>query len=104
LKESHKTALLVNNNPIEMNPFVEDLVARVSLGIVSSLKGVEATIRNVEIQKQRDNIEIIVNGKVIALTVFPVMIIESTLLGMLSVLKGVDHIKTFSIGIEIKTV
>jgi hypothetical protein len=92
---------LVNNKSIEMNPFVEDLVARVSIGIVSSLKGVDV-VKDIGIQKQRDSIDIMVNGKAIPLTVFPVMIIESTLSGLFAVLKGVDEIKTFSIDVETK--
>jgi hypothetical protein len=102
LKENYQARLLVNNKPIEMNAFVEDLVARVSIGIVSSLKGVDA-VNDIGIQKQKDSIDIMVNGKAIALTVFPVMIIESTLCGLVSVLKEVDEIKTFSINIETKT-
>ncbi len=99
MREDYQAKLLVNDKPIEMNPFVEDLLSRVSVGIVSSLKGVES-IKEVEIQKQADDIKIMVNGETINLITFPVMIIESTLVGLISVLKGVDNIKSFCITVK----
>ena len=102
LREEYQTKLLVNNKFIEMNPFVEEFLARVVIGIVCSLKGVD-DIKNIEIKKQTKGIDITVNGKEVPLTPFPVMIIESTISGMVSVLKDVGDLRSILIQVEVKT-
>jgi hypothetical protein len=99
LKEGYKAKLQVNKKPIELNPFVEEFLARISIGAVTSLKGVDY-IRSVKIHHEHDDVNITVNGEEIPLTPFPVMIIANTLRGLASTLKGVDDIKSLDVSLE----
>ena len=100
MKENFMVALKVNEKAIETNPFVEDFLARTSVGAVSSLKGTEV-IKNLEIHQKKGNVEITVNGKDIPLTPFPNDIISGTLVGMVSSLKDVDDIDSIDISVEV---
>jgi hypothetical protein len=97
---SYKARLWVNDKPIELNPFVEEFVAHVSIGAVLSLKGVDA-IHSVEICQKQADIEIKVDGNPIPLIAFPVKIIANTLDGLVSTLKGVDKINTLLITVQV---
>ena len=99
MKENYKAKLLVNKKPVELNPFVEEYLARISVGIVTSLKGIEY-IRKIEIRHEYDDVTITVNGEEVSLTPFPVKIITNTLRGIVSTLKGIDDIKNLHIGVE----
>jgi hypothetical protein len=99
LKEVYKAKLQVNKKPIELNPFVEEFLAQISIGAVTSLKGVDY-IRSVKIHQEHDDVNITVNGEEIPLTPFPVMIIANTLRGLASTLKGVDDIKSLDVSLE----
>jgi len=48
-------------------------------------------------KRRKHDISILVNGKKVALSEFPAEIIKSTLVGMLSSLKGVDQINEVEI-------
>jgi hypothetical protein len=100
MKESFKATLKVNKKAMDMNPFVEEFFARISVGMVSSLKGTE-DVKNLEIHQKKGNVEITVNGKDIPLTPFPNDIISNTLVGMISSLKDVDDIDSIDISVEI---
>ncbi len=102
MREKFQAKLLVDNKPIEMIPFVEELLARVSVGAVSALKGVD-DVKRMEIHKNDKDMTIIVNGKEIALTEFPIKVITSTLSGLILTLKGVDGSKNFNISVETKS-
>ena len=101
MKESYKAKLFVNKKPVELNPFVEEYLARISVGTVTSLKGIDY-IRNVEIHHEFDDVTVAVNGENVSLTPFPVKIIASTLCGLASALKGVDDIKSLHVTVELK--
>lgn len=101
MKESYKAKLLINNKPAELNPFVDEFLAQISIGIAASLKGVDY-IRSVEIHHEHDDVTIAVNGEDISLTPFPVQIIRNTLRGLVSALKGGDNIKSLHVSIESK--
>ena len=100
MKESFKAKLWVNKNPVDMNPFVEEFLARTSVGAVASLRGAE-DIRSLEIHQDKGNVRIEVNGKEIPLTPFPNDIISSTLVGLASSLKGVGGIDSIDISVEV---
>jgi hypothetical protein len=101
MKESYKAQLQVNRKPVELNPFVEEFLARISVGVVTSLKGVDY-LRTIKIHHEHDDITIAVNGEDVSLTPFPVMIIANTLRGLASTLKGVDSIKSLDVSVEVK--
>jgi len=101
MERSYKAELKVNKQLVEMNPFVEEFLARTTVGAVASLKGAE-NIRKLEMHQKKGNIEITVNGSEIPLTPFPNDIISNTLVGMVSSLKQVEDIDSIDISVEVE--
>ena len=99
MKESFRAELKVNGTSVEINAFVEEFLARVIVGAVSSLKGVE-DIKSLQVQQKNGDVEITVNGKDIPLTPFPSDIISNTLVGMVSSLSGIGDIDSIEISVE----
>jgi hypothetical protein len=93
--------LFINKSPIEMNDFVESYFALISIAIVKSLKGVDY-IKKVELQQDKGEVTVKVNGDVIDITPFPNDIICNTLTGMLVPLKGFDKVEQIDIIVEMK--
>ena len=100
MKKNFRATLRVNEKAIDMNPFVEDFLARTTLAAVSSLKGTEV-IKNLKIHQKKGNVELSVNGKDIPLTPFPNDIISNMLVGMVSSLKDVDDVDSMDISVEV---
>ena len=100
MKESFRATLKVNEKAMETNPFVEEFLARTTVGAVSSLKGTE-DIKNLKIHQKKGNVEITVNGKEIPVTPFPNDIISNMLVGMVSLLRDVDDIDSIDISVEV---
>ena len=100
MKEHFRATLKVNGIPVEINPFVEEFLARTMVGAVSSLKEVE-DIESLYVHHKKGNIEITANGEDIPLTPFPNDIISNTLTGLVSTLKGVNDIDSMDISVEI---
>ena len=100
MKEHFRATLKVNGTPIEINPFVEEFLARTTVGAISSLKEVE-DIRSLQVHQKKGNLEITANGKDIPLTPFPNDIISNTLVGLASTLKGIDNIDSMEISVEV---
>jgi hypothetical protein len=96
-----KAKLEVNKISIEMNDFVEELLARTTLGIVAALKGT-GDVQILELRQEKGNVEITVNGRDVPLTPFPNDIIRNTLTGLVSSLKEVDDIDSVDISVEVK--
>jgi hypothetical protein len=94
-----KAELIVNKVSIELNPFVEEFLARVVIGAASSLKGAE-NIRNLELHLEGGSIRLLVNGNELPLTPFPQEIITNTITGLVSSLKGIGKIDSLKIGIK----
>ena len=90
------TELEINNVSIELNPFVEEFLARTVVGVVSSLKGAES-IQSLELHLEQGDVKLIVNGNELHLTLFPKDIITNTIIGLVSSLKGVDKIDSVKI-------
>jgi hypothetical protein len=99
MKESFRAELKIDGVSVEINPFVEEFLARVIVGAVSSLKGVE-NIKSLQVRQKKGNVEITANGKDIPLTPFPNDIISNTLVGIVSSLRGVDDIESIDISVE----
>lgn len=99
MKGSFKAELRVNKSSIKLNSFVEEFLARTTLGAASSLKGAE-NIQSLEIHQEEGNIRVIVNGNELILTPFPSEIISNTLTGLVSSLGGVEDIDSLDISIK----
>jgi hypothetical protein len=99
VNETLDTKLAVNNVSIELNPFAEEFLARIVVGVVSSLKGAE-NIRDLELCLAGGDVNIVVNGQELPLTSFPRDIITSTIIGLVSSLKGVDKIDSLRVKIR----
>lgn len=93
------TQLEVNNQSMELNPFVAEFLTRIVVGAVSSLKGAES-IQNLELQLEQGNVKLSVNGNELHLTPFPKEIITNTVMGLVSSLKGVDKIDSVKINLR----
>jgi len=100
MEERFESTLWVNNDPIELNDFVEEFLAKTVIGAASSLKGV-ANIQNLELTLERGVVEVIVNGKDISITGFPNDIIANTLIGLVSSLRGVDKVEVLKINVKV---
>jgi len=100
MREKLGAEFLINKKPIELNPFVNDFLAHVTIGAVKSLKGVDY-IRNVEIKSEYGDLAVNVNGEEIPITPFPNGIITSTIIGLASTLRGVDNVESFDIKVSV---
>jgi len=92
--------LWVNHQPIEMNAFTEEFLARVALGMVSSLKGGE-NVRELEIYLQEGEVGVVADGRDLPLTPFPKDVISSTLIGLISSLKGIRRVESFTVRVKL---
>ena len=101
MKENFEAILQVNNSSVELNPFVEDFLARTVFGAISSLRGVETT-QALNLYIQKGDVKIIVNGSELPLTPFPKEIIVNTLTGLVSSLKGVGKVETMNISVKVR--
>ena len=100
MKESYQTKLWVNQNDIELNPFVEQFVAGTVTGGVRTLKGVD-DLRTVELRMTNGSVTLVVNEKKVELIQFPNDIIRSTVTGVVSALKGVDKVDNLKLDIKV---
>ena len=94
-----RVELVVNNIPIELNPFVEEFLTRTVVGAVSSLRGAE-NILDMELYLKRGDVKLVVNGNELTLTPFPQNIITNTITGLVSSLKGVGKIDSLKINVK----
>lgn len=87
---TRQVSLTVNDVPIQLDYFVEEYVYHVTGGIVGSLRGT-GEIRDLEMTVDSDGrVRISLNGEDVSLKEFPVLLIKSTLDGMMAPLRGVD--------------
>ncbi|MCX5999037.1 MAG: hypothetical protein NTU41_05435 [Chloroflexi bacterium] len=100
MTESYAAQLWVNQKPIELNPFVEEFLARTLAGAVSSLKGVK-DIRSIDLLLEKGKAKITVNGQDVPVTPFPNDIIRNTLTGLANSLKGVDRVETLKAEVRV---
>jgi hypothetical protein len=98
MKESFKAKLWVNNVSVDLNPFVEEFLARTVAGAVQSLKGTEE-MHDLELSLGQGHVKVIVNGGELPITPFPNDIIANTVTGLVSTLKDVGEIKSLKISI-----
>jgi len=101
MEKNLKAELEVNNESVELNPFVEEFLTRTVVGAVSSLRGAE-NIRDLELCLERGDVKLVVNGNELPLTPFPSDIITNTITGLVSSLKGVSKIDSLKVNVKAK--
>jgi len=94
-----EVSLKVNRQPIDMIPFVEDYVAQGADGIVQSLRGAAPTAE-LELLVTADAVTVSQNGGVLEVNEFVSRIIRSTLLGMVTPLKGAGDPQEIQINVK----
>jgi hypothetical protein len=94
-----RISLSVNNNPIEMDYFVQRFVDHTVGGIVSSLEGV-GDVRDIEMKINGNDVSVSVNAGDVPLNDFVAAIVCNTVRGMVSSLKGVESSEEIRIGIQ----
>lgn len=97
-REDLQATLAVNNSELELIPFISDFVARVTVGIVLSLKGVD-DVERANIELKGDQVKVWVNGRHISTNAFASKIIKATITGMTAVLKGGGDIQNLVISV-----
>jgi len=96
-----KANLRVNKISIDMKPYVEELVARTVIGMVTPLRGTEK-MKGLNVYLEKGNVKITVNGNELAITEFPNDIIANTLTGLVSSLKEVEDIDSLDISVKVE--
>jgi ribosomal protein S9 len=84
-----------------MKPYVEELVARTVIGMVTPLRGAE-NMKDLNVYLEKGNVKITVNGNELAITEFPNDIIANTLTGLVSSLKEVEDIDSLDISVKVE--
>jgi len=100
MKESLEAKLWVNNASVDLNPFVEEFLARTATGAVRTLKGAE-DIKALELYVQEGDVRVTVNGNELPITPFPNDIIANTFTGLVSTLKGIDKVGILKINVKV---
>ena len=91
--------LVVNDQPVELDHFVEGFIDHTIDGMLASLKGTEE-VSSLEILIEGDGININVNNNPLATNPFVSKIMINTIVGMVSSLKGVSEISKVSITVR----
>ncbi len=86
---TRQVSLTVNDVPIQLDYYVEEVVYHVVSALVRSLRDT-GDIHDLVMKAGEGNVEITLNGEPVSLKEFPRLIIKSTLDGMVFHLKGVN--------------
>jgi len=96
---TREVKLLVNEEAIELDFFVESFIDHTISGMLESLEGV-GTIENIEISIDGVNVLVKVNSTDIPINPFVNTIMLNTIFGMVSSLRGVGSISDLKITIQ----
>ena len=91
-------SLSVNDQPIELDYFVQNFIDHTVGGILSALEGI-GVVKSIDLSIEGDEVAINVNDSVVPTNPFVKRIVRNTVLGMLSSLKGVQKIDRVRISI-----
>lgn len=94
-----EVSLLVNDQPITLDYFVQGFIDHTVAGMLASLEGVGA-IERVEVSIEGDKVSINLNNSLLAINPFVSKIVRNTTLGMVSSLKGVGETGSVKIVIQ----
>jgi len=95
-----KANLRVNKISIEMKAYVEELVARTVIGLVTPLRGAE-NMKSLEVCLEKGTVKITVDGNELTITEFPNDIIANTITALVSSLKDVGDVDTVEINVTV---
>jgi len=96
---TRQVTLLVNDQPIALDYFIQSFIDHTICGILASLEDT-AEMHDVEVSVEGDNLTINLNNALIPTNLFVTKIIRNTIVGMVSPLKGVGEIDKVSIIIK----
>ena len=96
---TRQISLLVNDQPIELDYFVQNFIDHTTGGILAGLEGV-GEIKSVCIFIEGDKVTINLNDVVLPINPFVSKIIRNTIVGMVSSLKSVGLINKVNITIK----
>ena len=93
-----QVTLLVNDEPIVLDYFVEGYIDHTTGGMIAALEGT-GEIKTLELTIDGEMVGIKLNGADVPIKPFVITIIRSTVAGMLSPLKGVRDTKRVKLNI-----
>ncbi len=96
---TRQITLRVNENPINLDYFVEGFVDHTVSGIIAALKGT-GEIVYLDVAIDRENVSVILNGADVPVNLFASKIIRNTLTGLVSSLKVVGVAENIAIAIR----
>jgi hypothetical protein len=96
---TRQVRLLVNDQPIELDYFVQGFIDHTTSGMLAGLEGA-GEIESLDISIEGDDIAINLNNAQLPANPFVSKIIRNTVLGMVSSLKGVGKIDKVGIFIR----
>jgi len=96
---TRQISLLVNDQPIGLDYFVQGFIDHTICGILASLEGT-GEIDSVEVSIEGDNLTINLNNALLPTNPFVSKIVRNTIVGMVSSLKGVGEIDRVNIIIK----
>ncbi len=94
-----ETKLWVNREPVNINPFIKEFLAAVTMGAVCSLKGANV-IKTLDLFLDRGEVQVLINDVPLSISPFPNDLLTNTLQGLVSTLKGVDTVQTMRIYVQ----
>ena len=96
---TRQVIILVNDQPIELDYFVQGFVDHTIAGMLESLEST-GKIKSADISIEGDGITIKVNEAVVPANPFVSKIVRNTIVGMISSLKGVSGVNRANINIR----
>jgi len=99
---TRQVSLLVNDQPTELDYFVQGFIDHTTRGILAGLEGTGefGGIENAQVSVRGEAVDISVDNMKIPTNDFVSRLVKSTLAGMVSSLKGVTTVDTFIISVK----
>ena len=87
---TREISLMVNDQPIELDYFVQGFIDHTICGVLAGLKGADG-MKTMSISIEGDNVAININDTPLPTNPFVSKIVKNTIVGMVSSLKGVSE-------------
>ena len=96
---TREVSLLVSDQPVRLDYFVQGFIDHTIGGMLASLEGV-GTIQRVEVSIEGDNVIVNLNSALLPINPFVSKIVRNTVVGMVASLKGVGELDRVKIIIQ----
>ena len=96
---TREVSLFVNDSPVALDYFVQSFIDHSLGGMLAALE-VTGEIRTLDVTIEGDKVAINLNSALVSTNPFVNKIMKSTIVGMLSSLRGVDEINKVKIDIK----